>query len=214
MGESPDLLFTVTRDNIHHLAPMAEFARELGLMLIINPVFATKMSTPETDLMCTIERYTSSPFVYINKAFHQLRREGGNDIKFPRCRVIDAAIVISPENQLLLPCFHFQQIKMTLKEKERSVSYNHLKYLRQTPTWQYYHNKQGRFNFCQGCHLNCYFDPSFFYKLDALFWQSLLAKSRYARDKYLRRKKKGKSNIRSAIDTAAAIVERYDFLAA
>ncbi|MBN1558818.1 radical SAM protein [candidate division KSB1 bacterium] len=211
LGEAPDLLFTVTNDNIDHLAPLADFARTMGLMLLVNPVFATTVSQPDVTLLGAIEKYSSSPFVYINKAFHRLRRNGGNNRTAPRCRVLDAAIVISPDNKVVLPCFHFQQLKIALNEHSETLSLGSLMKIRHTPIWTYYQSRQGRFNFCHGCHLNCYFDPSFHHKTDEYFWLSFIAKSRYWWDKHIRTwLKKNKFADRPAAEIAAEIMERYD----
>ena len=34
---------------------------------------------------------------------------GGNDPKDPVCRAVSSTVVISPENKLLLPCYHFKK---------------------------------------------------------------------------------------------------------
>ena len=172
LDEHPDILYTVTPQNIDQLQKLARFARKLGLVLIVNPVFSEqkslKLSPAHLD---QIEQYAADPFVYINKAFHRLRRNGGNHIRAPRCRVMDAVIVISPDNHLVLPCFHYAQIKLQITDG--------LKELLHQPFWHYYHKKQGRLSVCQGCDLNCYFDPSFHYSLDAFFRESITAKIRY-----------------------------------
>ena len=212
LGESPDLLFTVNEENLDHLEPCIDFAQAIGFVLIVNPIFSYSfISSPEPNILKRIERYASSPFVYVNKAFHQLRRSGGNSTTAPRCRVMDSTIVISPDNKIVVPCYHFQQLNLSLHEHANMDDLKDLKSWRRSFAWKYYQKNQGRFKFCQGCHLNCYFDPSFFYKVDSYFWQSLLAKSRYWRDKYIRKKMPGsKFEKRPAIDIAAEIMGQYD----
>ncbi len=204
LDESPDLLFTVSEDNIEHLAPLVEFAQALHLMLIINPVFAYSLfETTDLDVLEKIESCASSPFIYVNKAFHKLRRQGGNSTKAPRCRVMDSTIVIAPDNKLVMPCYHFQQQQVNLNGTDVASA-------QKLSIWKYYQKNQGRFDFCQGCHLNCYFDPSFHYKLDDYFWQSTIAKSRYWWDKNTRRRLAGKkANTRPAADIAAEIMDKY-----
>ncbi|MBN1465165.1 radical SAM protein [candidate division KSB1 bacterium] len=211
LGEAPDLLFTVTSKNIDHLAPLAEFARTLGLILLVNPAFATSVSRPDIGLLGAIERYSSQPFVYVNKAFHHLRRNGGNNTSAPRCRVLDAAIVISPDNKVVLPCFHFQQLKIALHESAEDLGLSTLMKIRHSAVWAYYQKEQGRFNFCHGCHLNCYFDPSFHHKADEYFWLSFIAKSRYWWNKYIRKRmEKRKFDSRPASAIAAEIMKKHD----
>lgn len=234
LEETPDLLFTVNRDNIDHFEPLVEFAQRLGLMLIVNPVFAYgEFDQSDVPVLRQIERFAAAPFVYVNKAFHLLRRRGGNDIRTPRCRVMDSTIVISPDNRVVLPCYHFQHEKLVYKviashnvtkrslvrELFRSaesasvapILRNDVEFIRSTSTWQYYKKNQGRFNFCQGCHLNCYFDPSFQYKIDEYFFLSMLAKSRYWWDKNIRRTfMRKKIDNRPAMEIAVDIMKKYD----
>ena len=126
-----------------------------------------------------LEKYQSKPYVYINRAFHQQIRNGGNNRIRPGCRAVSSTIVITPQNELLLPCFHHAicmiPIKNNLIEIMRSNKYTQIK------------QNQGRFSFCQGCTINCYFDPSFLYKIDSFFWLSLMSKMKYGFDKYVRK---------------------------
>jgi len=166
------------------------------------------------NLLRRIERFKARPFVYINTAFHQLRRRGGNQITSPRCRVVDSTIVISPDNKVLLPCYHFQQRQIDIDKPddggEKSDGQNRLQKLRQSAAWKFYQKNQGRFTFCQGCDLNCYFDPSFQYQPDDYFWLSILAKSRYWFDKSIRRRLRKKIDMRPARDIAESIINNYD----
>jgi MoaA/NifB/PqqE/SkfB family radical SAM enzyme len=216
LGETPDLLFTVNEQNISYLKPMSEFARALGLMLIVNPVFSyAAFNAPDLQLLQKIDKFRATPFVYVNSAFNLLRRRGGNQVKFPRCRVVDSTIVISPDNKLILPCYHFRQKSIDLSEESAKIpkkqNGNLLRQIQNSKMWKYYQRRQGRFDFCQGCHLNCYFDPSFFYKIDDYFWTSLVAKSRYWHDKnILRRLWRKKHDSRPALDIAQSIMKKYD----
>ncbi len=199
LGEQPDLLFTVNEHNIDQLAPLVAFAQRLGLMLIVNPVFVyAHFEKSDVTFLKQIERFAASRFVYLNKAFHLLRQRGGNDRKNPRCRVMDSTIVLSPDNHVVLPCYHCRQDKVTLDS------------FRKSSTWHYYHKNQGRFDFCHGCHLNCYFDPSFHYHMDDYLWLSLVAKSRYWWDKNVYRKLFAKKwDARPAAEIAREILLNY-----
>ncbi len=201
LGEKPDVLFTVTEDTIDQLFLLAEFAKKLRLMLIVNPVFSHTSQHPLSgEMLDRIERYSSHPFVYVNKAFNKLRWQGGNSISAPRCRVVDSTIIISPDNKLILPCYHFAREHLTITSLDT---------LFKDEKWQYYRHHQGRFDFCQGCHLNCYFDPSFNYRLDGFFLASLAAKTKYMWDKHiLRRFYSGSSSIQ-AQNIANSILSTY-----
>lgn len=178
IGETPDILFTASHQTLPFLPQMAKLASALRLILIVNPIFSQKKGLNEDELRY-IEQFSKYPYVYINKAFHTLRRQGGNKINKPRCRAVTSTIVISPNNQLLLPCFHYQQWQIPLHDNLYEIwSHQSKKY----KAWQ------GRLSSCAGCTINCYFDPSFCYHIDRLFFQSLFAKIKYALVKYGLRK--------------------------
>jgi MoaA/NifB/PqqE/SkfB family radical SAM enzyme len=178
LGERPDLTFTVTDENIDQLADLARLARHLRLLLIVNPVFGkgTNLSLSEESMTC-IESCKQAPYVYVNTAFHRLRRQGGNRISAPRCRVMDAVIVLSPQNEWLAPCYHAVQDKRPVTD---------LADMRRDRWFSDMQKMQGRYAACEGCAINCYFDPSFSYVPDRLFLASVSAKIRYSWYKYLR----------------------------
>lgn len=180
IGEHPDILYTVTPQTIAQLSRMVCFAQSLQLMLLVNPIFTR---SPHLKLkpyhFKKLERYAAVPYVYVNKAFHRLRKRGGNQRRAPLCRVMDAAVVISPDNHVMLPCFHYAQTRLSISDSLQQV-FRH-------PRWIYYHKKQGRLPVCQGCEINCYFDPSFHYQLNAFFRESLTAKLRYSVQKTIQR---------------------------
>lgn len=179
LGEKPDLLYTVTQKNFGELEALAQFAHRQKLMLIVNPVFShTSPHDLGDNTLEYIESFRHRPFVYVNTAFHLLHENGGNQIHQPRCRVMDSTVVISPQNELLLPCYHFAMRRIPLKSNLRQIL--------RSDDWKNFRQKQGRFCFCDKCTMNCYFDPSFFYKADAYFFKSISAKAKYVWDKYIR----------------------------
>ncbi len=206
IGEKPDLLFTALPGNLHHLPRLAEFCRRLGLVLIVNPVFSHRKKrelNPE-DLVF-IEQFARRPFVYINRAFHLLRQREGNSTVRPRCRVVDSVIVISPQNQLILPCYHHEQARLSLAEGLAACW--------RSPVVIEQRARQGRWPGCAGCTLNCYFDPSFTCRIDALFMHSMAAKIKYARDKYLRApllRALSLTDLRPAAEIMAGLSDSYD----
>lgn len=178
LGERPDILFTVTNSNFKAIDELSRFAAQQKLMLIVNPTFVYNYQKPISgDALDYLDRFRGQPYVYINRAFHHLIREGGNRCKKPRCRAISATIVISPQNELLLPCFHHTQVVIPI--------HSNLKQLLTSSEIQLLKKQQGTFPGCEGCTINCYFDPSFLYKIDRYFWLSLFSKLKYGYDKYL-----------------------------
>ncbi len=178
LGEAPDLLYTVTNENIAELEPLAEFARQMRLILIVNPVFI-KPALANRNLPL-LEQFNRHPNVYLNRAFLRLRSRGGNSVSHPRCRAVSSTLVISPDNHILLPCYHFCRDKLPVPAGFAEIF--------TSKTWREYRSMQGRFNFCAGCTINCYFDPSFLYASDCYLLESLAAKARYALTKYIHHK--------------------------
>jgi len=125
-----------------------------------------------------LDQFQNEPYVYINRALHRFIRQQGNQRATPRCKAISSTIVIAPQNELLLPCFHQAQLAIPIK-------FN-LPEILKSQTWHLLKKQQGTFPFCDGCTINCYFDPSFLYKLDRFFLLSLASKFKYGFDKFLR----------------------------
>ncbi len=178
LGETPDLLFTATAANFKEIEPLAEFARTRRCMLIVNPEFNNGAASLGRDALQYLDRYRSEPFVYSNRALLSLRRAHGNQISAPRCRAVTSCAVISPDNELLLPCFHCAASRVPIGENIADAL--------SSATRARALQLQGRYLFCQECTINCYFDPSFLYRFDGYFVQSQYTKLKYGFDKYLR----------------------------
>jgi MoaA/NifB/PqqE/SkfB family radical SAM enzyme len=177
LGERPDLTFTVDGHNLDQLPLLSRQAATLRRMLVVNPVFTHHGHRPlDQEALAYIEGFSHLPYVYVNTAFHRLLRLGGNRITKPRCRVMDSVLVISPDDRLLAPCYHQVQ-------EERPIA--DLVELCRSPWFRRLRAQQGTFAACAGCTINCYFDPSFHYKLDRFFLDSTMAKMRYVWYKYL-----------------------------
>jgi len=180
LGETPDILFTVTNENTHHLEAMINFAQSRRLILLINPVFSyfeNEAVTQET--LRKILTLAAEPYVYINRGIVRFMKQGGNRIDHPRCRAVTTTLVISPDNQLLLPCYH--------RTAHRIPIQNRLFEIYKSGRLRTFQKKEGRYSFCENCTISCYFDPSFTYGIDDYFLLSQLSKMKYTWDKYIRR---------------------------
>ena len=179
LGEQPDLLFTVTDDSLKHLPEMIRFAQSHRLMLLLNPVFDYFESLSiRNDTLRQILAASSEPFVYANRGIIRFMMSGGNDIQHPRCRAMTTTLVISPDNTLLLPCYHHYSNALPIDGK--------LDELYNSQAVRAIRKKEGRYLFCQGCAISCYFDPSFTHGMDRYFWLSQWSKLSYTWDKYVR----------------------------
>ncbi|OGS34264.1 MAG: hypothetical protein A2293_13675 [Elusimicrobia bacterium RIFOXYB2_FULL_49_7] len=173
-----DIIFTLSAENRNDITHVYEVARAHGAILILDPAFSYFSNPDHRELDVLIREWASRPFVYVNRAFLRLRNRGGNSIREPVCKAVRAAIVIHPNNELLLPCFHHATTRLSLANGLESV-------------WNSAERKgallqEGRIPACAACTINCYMDPSFCYSMDAYFGLSLYSKIRYAFDKWIR----------------------------
>ena len=179
LGEKPDILYTVNDTNVLVFPEMIQMAINLGLILLVNPVFSY-FGNPgiSRNTLQTILHAGSQPNVYINRGILRLMKQGGNRPEQPRCRAVSTTVVISPENQLLLPCYHKAVRRIPIQGKLENL-YHH-------PKVKIYNKRQGRFSFCDGCAISCYFDPSFTHGVDDFFLLSQMSKMKYLWNKYIR----------------------------
>lgn len=179
LKEKPDILFTVTEENLHHLPAMIQFAQERKLVLLTNPVFSYFENTPSSkNTLNTLLKVAKEPYVYVNRGIVRFMLNGGNQVSQPRCKAFTTSLVISSENELLLPCYHFTTQKYLIE--------NNLFNLVKSKELQSWKQKEGRLEACEGCTISCYFDPSFTYGVDRYFVLSQLSKMKYAWDKYIK----------------------------
>ena len=186
IGERPDILFTVFEHNTGQIEAMyTQICRPNGLVLILNPVFgynsvdtgaiASEGVPPENPLsenaLQALTHWGKQLGVYLNDGFVQLRRDGGNHINKPVCRAGSTTVVISPQNELVLPCYHLGlkslPINGQLHDLYRSDEVQKLVAL------------EGRLPACEGCVINCYMQPSFAVELSKYWWKALPSTLKY-----------------------------------
>ena len=186
LGEYPDILFTVTNDTYKKLPRMHQLAAERDLVLLVNPVFSYFGNPGLSDeAMDFIEEYVEGKLdVYINPSFIKLRRNGGNHIDDPLCKAVSRVIVISPMNEIILPCYHFENDKIKIDRP--------IKEIQQTEKYKHFLKMEGRFDFCEGCTVNCYFEPSFAFPTNLYGLASVTSKFKYGYNKLVKQKIKRK----------------------
>lgn len=182
LGEYPDILFTVTNDTYKKLPRMHELAAERELVLLVNPVFSY-FGNPglSNEAMDFVEEYVDGKSdVYINPSFLKLRRNGGNHIDDPLCKAVSRVIVISPMNEIILPCYHFEDEKIKIDRP--------IKEIQQTEKYKHFLANEGKFDFCEGCTVNCYFEPSFALPTNLYGLASVTSKFKYGYNKLIKQK--------------------------
>jgi MoaA/NifB/PqqE/SkfB family radical SAM enzyme len=176
LGERPDILFTVFEHNLHHLETMwKEYAVEKNLVLILNPAFEYNQVETGKNLSASqleeLRKWGKKKNVFLNEAFIQLRLDGGNQINNPVCKALTTTVVISPEDELVLPCYHLGIDSIPIKGK--------LLELYQSEKVESMKKLEGRLPGCQGCTVNCYMQPSFTSNLNRYWFLSAPSALKY-----------------------------------
>jgi hypothetical protein len=89
------------------------------------------------------------------------------------CRAVSSTVVISPENQLWLPCYHFKNEGLPIDGK----LYDLYKF---SPEVRRFKQQEGRMDFCQGCTVYCYMRNSLVWKYPV---SSVLMNGHYFRER-------------------------------
>ncbi len=179
LGEKPDILMTVWDENVNEIEKIYyNITRPNNLILILNPIFSygdveEKLSNKHFPLL---RLWSKKPGVYLNTAFMDLAEAGGNSSKNPVCFATDAVVVISPENELLLPCYHLAREKFPIK--------NNLENLWHSDEVRRIRRQGGRYDFCEGCTINCYMEPSFAFGIHKYFLASSISTLKYVLEKW------------------------------
>jgi MoaA/NifB/PqqE/SkfB family radical SAM enzyme len=176
LGERPDIIFTVFRHNLGELERVyREITQPNGLILLLNPAFeygdvaaGEQLTEEELDFLSAFGKRKG---VYLNEGFIALRRDGGNHVAAPVCRAASTTLVISPSNELVLPCYHLGQQKFPIAGQ--------LFDLYHAPETQRLAALEGRLPQCEGCTINCYMQPSFAVETSKYFWQALPSTLKY-----------------------------------
>jgi len=174
----PDLLFTYSDLNIDSFAGIYEYCSKNKLMSILDPIFSLDgKDSVSAETHRKALKFSKLPGVYCNSAHLLLRKKGGNNRQKPLCKAVRSTVVILPNNTIALPCYHHKKDAVAITPS--------LDFALRNPMRLNAFEEEGRYSFCQGCHINCYFDPSYTFLRNTLFLKSLYAKMKYAIRKYL-----------------------------
>jgi MoaA/NifB/PqqE/SkfB family radical SAM enzyme len=180
LGENPDILFTVFRENLDQLEEVYQkIVVPNKLVLILNPAFSygdiAAGETLNDEELSYLSAFGKRKNVYLNEGFIALRRDGGNHTEDPVCKAASTTLVISPENELVLPCYHLGEKKFPINGQ--------LFQLYNSPEVKQQIALEGRLPQCEGCTINCYMQPSFAVEMNKYFWKALPSTLKYNRIK-------------------------------
>jgi MoaA/NifB/PqqE/SkfB family radical SAM enzyme len=168
LGESVLLNHVVTDSNVDSIQGVVDFARAQGVMLKLQPCFAygnvAGLSPQRVDQLAA---YGWKRDIIVDQAYLRFIKKGGNDPHTPMCRAVTSTVVISPDNCLVLPCYHRQVASIPIGETG-------LESVLQSEEVRGFTQQQGRWSFCKGCTVYCYMRSSFYRSFpSALFFLSL-----------------------------------------
>ncbi len=178
LDERPDIIFTAMNSNIDQLEKIyTEICLPNDLVLIINPIFGYNNVADggalSAENLRKLSAYGKWKNIYLNEAFISLRHNGGNHINDPICKAASTSLVISPQNELVLPCYHLG--------KKRFAINNNLAQVYKSDRVQRHIALEGKLPECEGCTINCYMQPSFAVETNQYFWQALPSTIKYNR---------------------------------
>jgi MoaA/NifB/PqqE/SkfB family radical SAM enzyme len=164
----------VTNESYPRVDEMIRFARDQQAILYLNPCFSffgNAGLAPEKAR--GLHTYFGMPGVIIDPAQLKLIETGGNDPNDPVCQAVTSTVVISPENQIWLPCYHFKNEAVPIQNNLHELYTS-------APRIQEAKRMEGRHAFCKGCTVYCYMRSSLFrrYPMD-----SVLLGAHYVRER-------------------------------
>ena len=173
LGERPTFIHTVTDDTLYNAPDVAALARSLRVPLFFNPCFSYGEHTGlSREGIRVIDRLSRAPGITTDRGYLRFVLHGGNRRAKPACLAVSSCVVISPDNHLLLPCFHFKTTSLPiggdLGGLLRSAEVAHQRAL------------QGRHPFCEGCNVYCYMRASLFRRPEPAMLLSLLSAAKYS----------------------------------
>jgi MoaA/NifB/PqqE/SkfB family radical SAM enzyme len=181
LGEQPSIIATGTPESIGGMERVVRLAQDLGIVMLLGPVFDfCENELLREEGIKEIRRLATLDNVCVNWSFLQFYLDGGNQIAKPRCRAISSVVVVSPDDHMLLPCYHMhdERIKIT-HENGRS----NLDELWRSTHVQTRRKQEGSWSFCQNCTIWCYFETSFLWPPDKYFFLNMKSKGQWAKAK-------------------------------
>jgi len=167
LRQAPYISHVVTNESYDHIDEMARFAKDQGAILYLNPCFSffgNEGLDPEKAE--GLVKYFGEPGVIVDRAQLELISSGGNKREDPVCRAVTSTVVIGPEYQLWLPCYHFKGEALPIDGKLYEL-------YKRSPIVQQAKEMEGRYSFCEGCTIYCYMRSSLGWKYPVAYGRSM-----------------------------------------
>jgi MoaA/NifB/PqqE/SkfB family radical SAM enzyme len=168
----------VTNESYDNVDEMIRFAKDQGAILYLNPCFSffgNEGLDPEKAK--GLAKYFGVASVIVDRAQLTLIASGGNHRDDPVCKAVSSTVVISPENQLWLPCYHFKHEALPIENNLYEI-YKHSEIVAEA------RKLEGRHEFCEGCTVYCYMRNSLMWRYPG---ESVLMFGHYLRERVRQR---------------------------
>ncbi len=178
IGFKPTLLPTITEYNIHGIPDLIRLTQAFNCLLMVRPEFGYfpgNQSLP-VELSRRIKGWIKEPNIWTNEACLKAHVDGGNRTAQPRCRSTTAAVVVSPDNKLVLPGFYCKKDLIPIDGS--------LYDLYQSDFVQRYREDEGKWDFCEGCQFFGNYESGFLWPMDRYFYLNTTSRLKWL---YLRR---------------------------
>lgn len=177
LGERPTFIHTVTDGNFDAVPGVIALARKTAVPLFLNPCFAYAVNEGlSRENACALGKLARGKGVTIDRGYLRFLIDGGNRRDTPRCLAVSSTIVISPDDHLLMPCFHFRTRSIPIGGR--------LLALRHSPPVAIERDHEGCHPSCEGCAVNCYIRASLYRRFDRYFLPSILSAAKYILEYY------------------------------
>ncbi len=172
LGERPTVCHTVTDDSIDRVPDVVALCRRLGALLFLNPCFSYfgngGLSPSNVSRLYSMAKGRG---VAVDRGYLRFLIDGGNRAASPRCYAVSSCVVISPDDRLVVPCWH-HAVK-TIPIDGRLIE------TRESPEVRAAIEREGRYPFCEGCAINCYYRASVLRRFDLYSMLSVLSGVKY-----------------------------------
>lgn len=179
LGWKPTLLPTITEYNIDGIPSLIQWAKQHGLMVMLRPEFGYFSGNKDLPIekAALIWNMLQNSNTWTNKACLLAHIKGGNKVSAPRCRSVSAAIVISPDDKIVLPGFYCKKVEIPIGDS----LYDTYKKSGILKIWK---EEEGEWDFCEGCSFYGNYESGFLWPPDTYFYFNMVSRIEWL---YMRR---------------------------
>lgn len=151
-----NIIFTLTAKSLPRIEEMLELGRKWDCPILLNPLFAYKEvgGGLRPEELRAVKKYAWDRNATLHRGyFDWLADNGGNHITDRTCRSMDTHVVVAPDSSLYVPCYHYAKFRMPTPQGIYAAV--------TSAEWAELAKMAGRYDFCEGCAINCYLEHGY-----------------------------------------------------